>query len=64
MSKKKKKKQHKHISTNYSLKKLNNELMPIANDIKAKMDSLQEKYNFNLDFAFPEIKDEEVFKEI
>jgi hypothetical protein len=44
----------------YSTNKLNNELMPIANDIKTKMDFLGEKYNFNLDFAFKEIKTEEI----
>ena len=38
--------------------------MPIANDIKAKMDFLGEKYNFNLDFAFKEIKTEEITEKV
>lgn len=41
-------------------KKINDEVMPIANDIKSKMDKLQEKYGFKLNFGFPEIKDEEI----
>lgn len=45
----------------FSTKNLNDELMPIANDIKAKMEALQKKYNIKLDeFAFPEIKIDEI----
>lgn len=46
----------------YSTYNLNSQLMPIANEIKGKMESLQDKYNFNLEFAFPEITMEEILK--
>lgn len=44
----------------FNVKGLNDELMPIANDIKAKMDNLQDRFNFKLDFGFPEITMEEI----
>ena len=43
--------------------KLNKQLMPEANSIKEKMEKLMNKYNFKLDFAFPEIRHEEIFGE-
>lgn len=45
------------------IKGLNDALMPEANSIKEKMEKLMQKYNFKLDFAFPEIKQEEIFGE-
>ena len=45
------------------LDKLNEELMPTANDIKSKMDMLQKKYNFNLDFSFKEISMDEIIND-
>lgn len=44
----------------FNVKGLNDELMPIANDIKAKIDNLQDRFNFKLDFGFPEITMEEI----
>lgn len=40
--------------------KINQQVMPIVNDIKGKMDKLKEQYNFELNFAFPEITMEEI----
>lgn len=51
------KKKNKKLSTS----NLNNQLMPIANDIKSKMEVLAKRFNIKLDeFAFPEIKIEEI----
>ena len=44
-----------------STKRINDEVMPTVNEIKAKMEMLRDKYNIKLDeFAFPEIKLEEI----
>lgn len=45
------------------LEKINAELMPTANEIKSKMEMLQEKYNFKIDFAFPEISMKEIIED-
>ena len=42
------------------LVKINEQMMPIANDIKSKMDFLQSKYGFSLDFAFTPITQQEI----
>lgn len=42
------------------LTKLNKQIMPTVNDIESKMKMLQEKYNFSMDFSFPEITMEEI----
>lgn len=39
---------------------INQEIMPVVNDIKRKMDDLQNKYNFSLDFSFPELTMDEI----
>ena len=39
---------------------INKEVMPIVNDIKSKMDMLAKKYNFKIDFGFPEITEGEL----
>jgi len=44
----------------YSTKNINDQLMPVANEIKDKFSKLQEQYKFNMDFAFPEITLEEI----
>lgn len=44
----------------YSTHNLNSQLMPIANEIKGKFEKLQEKYNFTMEFGFPEITIEEI----
>lgn len=44
----------------FNINGLNSEVMPIANDIKAKMDNLQKRFNFNMEFGFPEITLEEI----
>ena len=45
---------------NLDLTKLNKQIMPTVNDIESKMKMLQEKYNFSMDFSFPEITMEEI----
>lgn len=40
--------------------KINNQLMPIANNIEKNMNTLSEQYGFNLDFSFTQIKSEEI----
>lgn len=51
------------MEENVNLDKLNDKLMPTANDIKSKMEFLQNKYKFKMDpFAFTEIKIEDLTK--
>lgn len=59
MSKKRNNK-HKNKKQKFNPHKINKQLMPIVNSIKGKIDYMQGKYDFTLDFAFPEIRSEEI----
>ncbi len=42
---------------------INKEVMPIVNDIKSKINKLEDKYKFKIDFAFTEITKEDIMGE-
>lgn len=56
----KKKKTKRKYNPNKALNNINKSLTPIANEIKTKMEMLAKEYNFNIDFAFPEITMEDI----
>lgn len=61
MSKKKKSQKHpKYTLPPLDVERINQDVMPIANDIKSKMEKLQSKFNFKLEFGFPELTMDEI----
>ena len=55
-------KKGKKVKRQVSTAKINAEVMPIANEIRSKMEMLSKKYNFKIDFAFPEITPDEILR--
>lgn len=64
-TKKSKKKKRKPGSLNFDPQNLNKQLMPIAEDIKEKLDYLYDTYNIEEEeFAFPPLTMEEIIGDV